>query len=90
MSALPSNVRVSAHPCLLAKLGQLRSRAAGAKDVKTLVHDISLIVGCEALAGCLRAVPSIQVSQPYPLTMSPLTRWTCRMSLPLDLSMLPR
>lgn len=47
---LPPNVHVSSHPCLLAKLSQLRSKSTPAKDVKSLVHDISLIVACEALA----------------------------------------
>ncbi|KND89029.1 Uracil phosphoribosyltransferase [Tolypocladium ophioglossoides CBS 100239] len=50
MAPLPPNVHVSQHPCLQAKLSQLRSRATDAKDAKTLVHDIGLIVSCEALA----------------------------------------
>ncbi|ROW12146.1 hypothetical protein VMCG_00061 [Cytospora schulzeri] len=55
MSALPKNVHVSQHPCLRAKLSQLRSKSTNAKDVKTLVHEISLIVGCEALATAITA-----------------------------------
>ncbi|ROT42034.1 PRTase-like protein [Sodiomyces alkalinus F11] len=47
---LPPNVHISSHPCLLAKLSQLRLKATPAKDVKSLVHDISLILGCDALA----------------------------------------
>lgn len=54
---LPSNVHVSRHPCLLAKLSQLRSKDTGAKEVKALVHEIALIVGCEALAEAVEAVP---------------------------------
>ncbi|KAK4123843.1 PRTase-like protein [Parathielavia appendiculata] len=57
MSNLPSNVHVSQHPCLLAKLSQLRSQNTPARDVKTLIHDIALIVGCEALAKGLKTVP---------------------------------
>ncbi|KAI3391579.1 hypothetical protein diail_7071 [Diaporthe ilicicola] len=57
MSSLPSNVHVSNHPCLRAKLSQLRSKRTPAKDVKSLVHDISLIVGCEALASAITTAP---------------------------------
>ncbi|KAK4137203.1 PRTase-like protein [Trichocladium antarcticum] len=57
MSGLPSNAHVSQHPCLLAKLSQLRSQSTPAKDVKTLIHDISLIVGCEALGKALTTRP---------------------------------
>ncbi|KUI56977.1 Putative uracil phosphoribosyltransferase urg2 [Cytospora mali] len=55
MSALPKNVHVSNHPCLLAKLSQLRSKSTNARDVKTLVHEISLLVGYEALASAITA-----------------------------------
>ncbi|KAH6636363.1 uracil phosphoribosyltransferase-domain-containing protein [Chaetomium tenue] len=50
MSDLPPNVHVSQHPCLLAKLSQLRSQDTPPRDVKGLIHDISLIVACEAFA----------------------------------------
>ncbi|KAK3302306.1 uracil phosphoribosyltransferase-domain-containing protein [Chaetomium strumarium] len=56
MSNLPPNVHVSQHPCLLAKLSQLRSKGTAARDVKALIHDITLIVGCEALAKGLTSV----------------------------------
>ncbi|MCJ1481565.1 hypothetical protein MMC06_001724 [Schaereria dolodes] len=49
-SSLPSNVHVSKHPCLRAKLSQLRSKDANARETKALIHEITLIVGCEALA----------------------------------------
>jgi len=52
---LPSNVHVSHHPCLRAKLSQLRSQSTSARDVKALVNEIALIVGCEALAKGLEA-----------------------------------
>jgi uracil phosphoribosyltransferase len=47
---LPPNVHVSSHPCLQAKLSQLRDSTTNARETKSLVHEISLIVGCEALA----------------------------------------
>ena len=53
-SSLPVNVHVSTHPCLRAKLSQLRSKDANARETKSLVHEIALIVGCEALAECLQ------------------------------------
>ncbi|OIW33473.1 PRTase-like protein [Coniochaeta ligniaria NRRL 30616] len=56
MSSLPSNVHVSNHPCLVAKLSQLRSKNTTAKEVKALVHEISLILGMEALAAKITTV----------------------------------
>ncbi|KAF2269198.1 PRTase-like protein [Lojkania enalia] len=50
---LPPNAHVSQHPCLQAKLSQLRSASTTTKDVQNLVHDISLMVGYEALAAGL-------------------------------------
>lgn len=47
---LPSNAHVSRHPCLQAKLSQLRSTSTSSRDVQTLVHEISIMVGYEALA----------------------------------------
>ncbi|KAI9831303.1 MAG: hypothetical protein M1819_005077 [Sarea resinae] len=54
-SPLPANVHVSQHPCLLAKLSQLRSSTATARETKGLVHEISLILGCEALSKGVKA-----------------------------------
>ncbi|RYP63728.1 hypothetical protein DL769_006886 [Monosporascus sp. CRB-8-3] len=54
--ALPSNVHVSQHPCLRAKLSRLRSRQTHVREVKVLVHEIATILGCEALASALTAV----------------------------------
>lgn len=51
MATLPKNAHVSGHPCLQAKLSQLRSAATSSRDVQMLVHEISLMVGYEALAG---------------------------------------
>ncbi|CAG8956178.1 hypothetical protein HYFRA_00012095 [Hymenoscyphus fraxineus] len=52
-SPLPPNVHRSTHPCLQAKLSQLRSATSNARETKALVHEIALIVGCEALAAGL-------------------------------------
>ncbi|KAI1123220.1 uracil phosphoribosyltransferase-domain-containing protein [Nemania abortiva] len=54
--SLPPNVHVSKHPCLLAKLSRLRSDETQAREVKSLVHEIALVVGCEAFASALTAV----------------------------------
>ncbi|KAI1085361.1 PRTase-like protein [Whalleya microplaca] len=54
--SLPTNVHVSTHPCLRAKLSRLRSKETHAREVKSLIHEISLIVSCEALAEALTAV----------------------------------
>ncbi|KAK7417887.1 hypothetical protein QQZ08_011468 [Neonectria magnoliae] len=50
MASLPSNVHLSDHPCIRAKLSQLRAKSASARDVKSLIHEISIILSCEALA----------------------------------------
>lgn len=59
---LPPNVHISSHPCLSAKLSQLRSRTTSARDTKTLVHEITLIIGCEALATATKSTLSGTVS----------------------------
>ena len=56
MTELPKNAHVSTHPCVAAKLSQLRSNSTDAKNVKLLIHEISLIVGVEALAHGLTVV----------------------------------
>lgn len=55
MANLPKNAHVSQHPCLQAKLSQLRSASTSSKEVQSLVHDIALMVGYEALAQGLQA-----------------------------------
>lgn len=50
MSSLPANVHVSTHPLLAAKLSQLRSKSTNARDTKSLIHEITSILSCEALA----------------------------------------
>ncbi|KAM6524925.1 hypothetical protein FALCPG4_010500 [Fusarium falciforme] len=64
MSSLPSNVHVSQHPCLRAKLSQLRSKSVSPREVKSLIHEISLIVSCEALASSLEATDGPQDETP--------------------------
>ena len=49
-SVLPSNVHVSRHPCLRAKLSLLRSQTTGSRETKALINDIATILGIEALA----------------------------------------
>lgn len=61
-AAIPSNVHVSQHPCLRPKLSQLRSKTANARETKALVHEIALILGCEALASSLQTSSSGTVS----------------------------
>lgn len=58
----PPNVHISHHPCVRAKLSQLRSKNADARVAKTLVHEISNILGSEALASALSTTRSGQVS----------------------------
>ncbi|KAF2138728.1 uncharacterized protein K452DRAFT_320855 [Aplosporella prunicola CBS 121167] len=54
-SFLPSNAHVSTHPCLRMKLSQLRSHSTNPRDTKALIHEISTIVGVEALARALKS-----------------------------------
>ncbi|ETS73601.1 hypothetical protein PFICI_14547 [Pestalotiopsis fici W106-1] len=54
--SLPSNVHVSSHPCLRAKLSLLRSKQTHAREVKGLITEIATIVGVEAFASVLTTV----------------------------------
>lgn len=54
-STLPKNAHVLTHPCLQAKLSQLRSAKTGSRDVQTLVHELAMMVGYEALGSGLKA-----------------------------------
>ena len=58
----PSNVHVSTHPCVRAKLSQLRSSSTNARDTKILIHEIATLVGCEALAHGLTNIQTGTVS----------------------------
>lgn len=63
-SDLPNNAHVSVHPCLQAKLSQLRSASTGSRDAQTLVHEIALMVGYEALGASLMAQQQGTVRSP--------------------------
>lgn len=63
-TSLPSNIHLSTHPCLRAKLSQLRSSTTTAKETKALVHDIALILGVEALGRVLQAGPAEKDTTP--------------------------
>ncbi len=60
-SELPPNVHVSQHPSLQAKISQLRSQSTSSRETNALVHEISLIVACEALSTSLTAIPGPKV-----------------------------
>lgn len=70
-SSVPSNVHVSNHPCLRAKLSLLRSQSTKAREAKQLVHEIATIIGCEALAHGLKTSEkgtvrtSREIDQPF-------------------------
>jgi uracil phosphoribosyltransferase len=51
---LPSNIHVSSHPCLQAKLSQLRSHSTSSRETRSLVHEIATILGVEAFAAGLK------------------------------------
>ena len=59
--SLPSNVHVSTHPSVLAKLSQLRSSAANSRETKALVHEIGLMVGYEAVGAGLTVTKGTEV-----------------------------
>ncbi|KXH45820.1 uracil phosphoribosyltransferase [Colletotrichum salicis] len=61
---LPANVHISQHPCLRAKLSQLRSQSTPAREVKTLVNDIALMVAYEALAASTKATDGSKDTTP--------------------------
>jgi uracil phosphoribosyltransferase len=68
-TALPANVHVSKHPCLRAKLSQLRSKSTNVRETKTLVHEIATIVAVDALAS-LEVSPSGTVSLFFQASLS--------------------
>lgn len=51
--SLPPNAHISTHPCVQAKLSHLRSSSTNAREVKSLIHEITLLVASEALAKSL-------------------------------------
>ena len=69
--SLPANVHLSTHPCVRAKLSQLRCKDANARETKSLVHEIALILGCDALANSLETISSGTVSSTCTATPTP-------------------
>ncbi|EAW19187.1 uracil phosphoribosyltransferase [Aspergillus fischeri NRRL 181] len=61
---LPSNVHVSSHPCLQAKLSQLRSHSTSPRETRSLVHDIATILGVEAFAAGLKVASGAKDKTP--------------------------
>lgn len=59
---MPSNVHISQHPCVRAKLSRLRSKDTDARETKELVHEIATMLGCDALGRNLEVVESGMVS----------------------------
>ncbi|KKK15370.1 hypothetical protein AOCH_005161 [Aspergillus ochraceoroseus] len=53
--AIPSNVHISSHPLLQAKLSQLRSSSTSTRETRNLVHEIATILGVEAFASGWKA-----------------------------------
>lgn len=86
--ALQSNIHISTHPCVRAKLSQIRSKDANARETQSLVHEIALLVACDALASGLQTVstgtvslsyslayPSLCSELPIPLPLHPTFNW---------------
>lgn len=59
---LPPNVHISCHPCLRAKLSQLRSQSSSTRDTRSLVNEIATILGVEAFSVCFKSAKSGTVS----------------------------
>lgn len=59
---VPPNVHVSSHPCLRAKLSQLRSQSSSTRDTRSLVNEIATILGVEAFSVCFKSAKSGTVS----------------------------
>ncbi|KAI0191582.1 uracil phosphoribosyltransferase-domain-containing protein [Astrocystis sublimbata] len=81
--SLPPNVHVSNHPCLVSKLSRLRSEGTEAREVKSLVHDIALIIGCEAFASALTVVDGPKGQTPIGF------EYTTKSTEPSKLSIVP-
>ncbi|RDL39513.1 putative uracil phosphoribosyltransferase [Venustampulla echinocandica] len=80
---LPPNVHASTHPCLQAKLSQLRDVSANTRETKALVHDISVIIACEALASGLS-------TKSGPVSKTPLGyEYTTTTIAPSTISLIP-
>lgn len=81
--SLPSNVHISTHPLLRAKLSQLRSQSTNARETKQLVHDIATMIGYEALASGLETTSGKTDKSPIGY------EYTTETTSPSDLSLVP-
>jgi hypothetical protein len=61
--SIPKNAHILSHPCLKAKLSQLRSAKTSSRDAQALVHEIALMVGYEALGAGLKVQEDGTVSR---------------------------
>ena len=61
---LPPNVHVSSHPCLQAKLSQLRSKSTSTRETRDLINEIATILGVEAFAAGLQTTRRGTVPNP--------------------------
>lgn len=68
----PSSIHISTHPCVRAKLSQIRSKDVNARETQSMVHEIALIVACDALASELQTVSSGTVSLSYSIAHTKL------------------
>ncbi|KAL5337777.1 hypothetical protein BJX70DRAFT_368730 [Aspergillus crustosus] len=48
--SVPSNVHISTHPLLQAKISQIRSSSTTTRETRNLVHEVATILGVEAFA----------------------------------------
>ncbi|KAJ5488714.1 hypothetical protein N7539_003604 [Penicillium diatomitis] len=81
--SLPSNVHISSHPCLQAKLSQLRSQSTTPRETRALVEEISSILGVEAFAKGLALSPAGKDSTPLGIEYETST------IDPVDLALVP-
>ncbi|EPS38738.1 hypothetical protein H072_7528 [Dactylellina haptotyla CBS 200.50] len=57
---MSSKINVSSHPCVRAKLSQLRSSSISPRETRALVHEIATFLAAEALANNLTVVEAGQ------------------------------
>jgi uracil phosphoribosyltransferase len=78
-SQFPPNVHISTHPCIKAKISQLRSLSTNARDFKFLIQEIATIVACEAFASVFSNAngKTVSVLAPVSLHFGKITQpWT--------------
>lgn len=101
--SLPSNVHVSSHPCLQAKLSLIRSSSTTPRETRGLVHDIANILGVEAFSGLKlvktgtvnrsprpRSIPALRSPNTHSQDTTPLgIEYETQGIDPLDLALVP-